>query len=120
MNERLHIYEIHEQLIAKGLAKDIQAIDFANRILGLWGADILGVPDRQAYAAELAEIDRNAAGRNDMLFKLHSDLEAKGFYYSDRELQDKALHFLFEVAEKLLSETGEPDAEFVMNFKESA
>ena len=71
-----------------------------NKLLGLWAAEKLGLAGdaANAYAKEVVMADFEEAGDDDVLKKVHKDLEAKGIAMSEpdvrramNELMDKAI-----------------------------
>jgi len=51
-----------------------------NKLLGLWAADLMGITgaDADAYAKEVVKSDFERPGDDDVLEKVHGDLQAKG------------------------------------------
>jgi hypothetical protein len=56
-----------------------------NKLLGLWAADLMGItgPDAEAYAKEVVKSDFERPGDEDVLEKVHGDLQAKGLDTSE-------------------------------------
>ena len=67
-----------EELRFKGTAR-------RNKLLGLWAADLMGItgPDAEAYAKEVVKSDFERPGDEDVLEKVHGDLQAKGLDTSE-------------------------------------
>ncbi|MHA1538331.1 MAG: DUF1476 domain-containing protein [Alphaproteobacteria bacterium] len=77
-----------------------------NKLLGLWAAELLGLEGDagDAYAREVIESDFEEPGDDDVLRKVHGDLEAKGIDQSAHQVRNK-MDQLMEVArEQILSE----------------
>lgn len=70
-----------------------------NKLLGLWAAGLLGLEGEaaDAYAREVIESDFEEPGDDDVLRKVHGDLEAKGVDQSIHQVR-KHMDELFEVA----------------------
>lgn len=56
-----------------------------NKLLGLWAADLMGITgaDAEAYAKEVVKSDFERPGDEDVLEKVHGDLQAKGLDTSE-------------------------------------
>ena len=56
-----------------------------NRLLGLWAAEQMGISgdDAEAYAKEVVKSDFERPGDDDVLEKVHGDLQAKGLDLSE-------------------------------------
>jgi len=56
-----------------------------NKLLGVWAADLMGItgPDAEAYAKEVVKSDFERPGDEDVLEKVHGDLQAKGLDTSE-------------------------------------
>ena len=49
----------------------------ANKLLGLWAAELLGKDDAEAYALEVIQSDFEEAGHEDVVRKVTADLDGK-------------------------------------------
>ncbi len=49
----------------------------ANKLLGLWAAELLGKDDAEAYALEVIKSDFEEAGHEDVVRKVTADLDGK-------------------------------------------
>lgn len=76
-----------------------------NKLLGLWAADKLGLTEAEgeAYAKEVVKSDFDEPGDDDVLRKVHGDLEGKGLDISEHMVR-KEMDRLLEVAREELSE----------------
>ncbi len=77
-----------------------------NKLLGLWAAELFGLEGEAAaaYAREVIESDFEEPGDDDVLRKVHGDLEAKGVGQSTHQVR-RHMDELMEVArDQLLSE----------------
>jgi hypothetical protein len=56
-----------------------------NKLLGLWAADLMGLTgaEAEAYAKEVVKSDFERPGDEDVLEKVHGDLQAKGLDTSE-------------------------------------
>jgi hypothetical protein len=60
-----------------------------NKLLGLWAAEKLGLPDVEAaaYAKEVVIADLEEAGDDDVFRKIRKDFDAKGVTESDHQIR---------------------------------
>ena len=60
-----------------------------NRLLGLWAAAKLGLPEAEAtaYAKEVVVADLEEAGDDDVFRKIRKDLDAKGVKDTDQQIR---------------------------------
>jgi hypothetical protein len=60
-----------------------------NKLLGLWAAEKLGLPDAEAaaYAKEVVIADLEEAGDDDVFRKIRKDFDAKGVKESDHQIR---------------------------------
>ena len=60
-----------------------------NRLLGLWAAAKLGLPEAEAaaYAKEVVIADLEEAGDDDVFRKIRKDFDAKGVKESDHQIR---------------------------------
>jgi hypothetical protein len=70
-----------------------------NKLLGLWAAEKMGLSGDAAnvYAKDVVMADFEEAGDNDVLRKVHKDLEAKGVTQSEPDIR-RAMNDLMERA----------------------
>ena len=73
-----------------------------NKMLGLWAAEKLGLTGDAAnvYAKEVVMADFEESGDNDVLKKVHKDLEAKGVASSEQDIR----HAMIDLMEKAIAE----------------
>jgi len=74
-----------------------------NKLLGLWAAEKLGLgaAEAEAYAKEVIKSDFDEPGDDDVLRKVHGDLQGKGVDISEH-LVRKEMDKLFEQAREEL------------------
>ncbi|MEL6747237.1 MAG: DUF1476 domain-containing protein [Pseudomonadota bacterium] len=60
-----------------------------NKLVGLWAADLMGITGDEAaeYAKEVVKADFEEAGDEDVIRKVHGDLQAKGVDKSADEIR---------------------------------
>lgn len=75
-----------------------RAISRRNKLAGLWAADLIGRPDRDAYATEVVVADFAQAGHEDVFLKLRQDFDAAGIAVTDTEIRTKMLDLLTEAS----------------------
>lgn len=75
-----------------------KALSRRNKLAGLWAADLLRKPDRDAYAKEVVVADFEEAGHEDVFRKLRRDFDAGGVVVSDGEIRTKMLDLLTEAS----------------------
>ncbi len=75
-----------------------RALSRRNKLAGLWAADLLRKPDRDAYAKEVVVADFEEAGHEDVFRKLRRDFDAGGVVVSDGEIRTKMLDLLTEAS----------------------
>ena len=75
----------------------------ANKLLGLWAAELLGRTgdDAEAYAAEVIRADFEEPGHDDVIRKVAGDLGDKS---SEAEIRSKRAECLATAKEQLLEE----------------
>jgi hypothetical protein len=83
-------------------SKKFEAIALRHRLIGYWAAGLMGRLDKAAYANELHDIDVQAAGGNEMFFRLSADLSARGIYIREGELRSIVETFFAEAASAVL------------------
>ncbi len=72
-----------------------------NKLLGHWAADLLGKPDKDAYATEVVVADFEEAGDEDVFRKLRTDFDAAGVTVADHDIRTKMLDLLAEAAAQI-------------------
>jgi hypothetical protein len=86
-------FDKREEGFEKQFAHDeelkFKATSRRNKLLGLWAAEKLGLSGAaaDAYAKEVVMSDFDEAGDDDVLRKVHKDLEAKGVTQSDQQIR---------------------------------
>jgi hypothetical protein len=75
----------------------------ANKLLGLWAAELLGKSgdDADAYAREVIKADFEEAGHDDVIRKVAADLDGKA---SAEEISVKRAQCLAQAKQQLMSE----------------
>lgn len=75
----------------------------ANKLLGLWAAELLGKSgdDADAYAREVIKADFEEAGHDDVIRKVAADLDGKA---SAEEISVKRTQCLAQAKQQLMSE----------------
>ncbi|MGC9369324.1 MAG: DUF1476 domain-containing protein [Paracoccaceae bacterium] len=75
----------------------------ANKLLGLWAAELLGKSgeDAQAYAKEVIHADFEEAGHEDVFRKVSGDLGDKA---DETTIRTKMVEFLAQAKEQLVNE----------------
>jgi hypothetical protein len=73
-----------------------------NKMLGLWAAEKMGLSGdaANAYAKDVVMADFEEGGDNDVLKKVHKDLEAKGVASSEQDVR----RTMNELMEKAIAE----------------
>ncbi len=74
----------------------------ANKLLGLWAAEILGKDDADAYALEVIKADFEEAGHEDVVRKVAGDMEGKA---TADEIRAKLAELTAVAAEQITSGT---------------
>jgi len=74
----------------------------ANKLLGLWAAEILGKDDADAYALEVIKADFEEAGHEDVVRKVAGDMEGKA---TADEIRAKLAELTTVAAEQITSGT---------------
>jgi hypothetical protein len=76
-----------------------------NKLLGLWTAQRLGIPDgeaAQAYAMSVVAADFEAPGDNDVIAKIQGDLAAKGIGVTEVELRAELSRAAVEARKEIM------------------
>lgn len=78
-----------------------------NKLLGLWAADLMGITgdEAAAYAQEVVKADFERPGDDDVLEKVHGDLQAKGLDTSEHIVRKHMDQLLGEAVRQI--EAGE-------------
>ena len=75
------------------------------KLVGLWAAEKMGIEgaEAEAYAKEVVTSDFERPGQDDVIDKVHADLEAKGLDIS-RHMVEIEMERMFEEALRQLAE----------------
>ena len=75
-------FKLDEELKFKATAR-------RNKLLGLWAAELMGMSAAEAgdYAKEVVQSDFERPGDEDVLEKVHGDLQAKGLDASEHSVR---------------------------------
>ena len=67
-----------------------------NKLLGLWAAELLGIPgaEAEAYAKTLIKADLEKAGHDDVAHKILADFKARGVELSEHRLHKQMSELL--------------------------
>ncbi|MBO6783508.1 MAG: DUF1476 domain-containing protein [Alphaproteobacteria bacterium] len=78
-----------------------------NKLLGLWAAEQMGIggDDAEAYAKEVIKSDFERPGDDDVLEKVHGDLQAKGLDTSEHIVRKRMDELMAEAVRQI--EAGE-------------
>jgi len=78
-----------------------------NRLLGLWVAKELGLPDGEAdaYAKSVVMADFTRPGDSDVVEKILADCEQKGVAMTEQRLRKQMSEFLGAARQQVMSET---------------
>ena len=77
-----------------------------NKLLGLWAAGLLGLADEaaDAYAREVIESDFEEPGDDDVLRKVHGDLDAKNLGRSAEEVRKQMDKLMGVARDQIMTE----------------
>jgi len=77
-----------------------------NKLLGLWAAQELGMPDDQAkeYAMAVVQADFKEAGDEDVFRKVRGDFDAAKLARADRAIRSKMEELLAVAGEQVMGE----------------
>ena len=78
-----------------------------NKLLGLWAAELIGLSgdDAAAYAREVIESDFEEPGDDDVLRKVHSDLEARGVDKTEHQVRAEMDKLMATARNQIMEET---------------
>jgi hypothetical protein len=93
----------YENMFAHDEEMQFKAQARANKLLGLWAAELLGKTgdEAEAYAKEVIHADFEEAGHEDVFRKVSGDLGAKA---DETTIRTKMLEFLAQAKEQLAKE----------------
>lgn len=93
----------YENMFAHDEEMQFKAQARANKLLGLWAAELLGKTgeEAEAYAKEVIHADFEEAGHEDVFRKISGDLGAKA---DETTIRTKMLEFLAQAKEQLAKE----------------
>lgn len=77
-----------------------------NKLLGLWAAEQMGLPEdtREAYAREVIEADLAEPGIDDVVAKVMADFKAKGVDISEHRVRRHIDEFNHEARDQIMKE----------------
>ena len=77
-----------------------------NKLLGLWAAEHMGLPEAHAkdYAAEVVAADFEEAGDEDVFRKISADLKANGAPVSEEMIRKKMAELVAVAKQQVLTE----------------
>ena len=92
-----------ENMFAHDEEMQFKAQARANKLLGLWAAELMGKTgeEAQAYAKEVIHADFEEAGHEDVFRKISGDLGAKA---DETTIRTKMVEFLAQAKEQLAKE----------------
>jgi len=92
-----------ENMFAHDEEMQFKAQARANKLLGLWAAELMGKTgeEAQAYAKEVIHADFEEAGHEDVFRKIAGDLGAKA---DETTIRTKMVEFLAQAKEQLAKE----------------
>lgn len=78
----------------------------ANRLLGIWAAELLGItgPEAENYAKAVVVADVEEPGHEDVFRKVRDDFDSKNVNISDEELRSKMLELAAVAIEQVRNE----------------
>lgn len=84
-----------------------RAVARRNKLLGLWGAEMLSLSGTEAasYAAEVVAADFTEAGEEDVFRKLATDFQSKGLTVPEAVIRQKMAALVATAREQILNET---------------
>lgn len=85
---------------------EFKAVARRNKLLGLWAAEKLGLPeaDHAAYAKEVVIADLDAPGDDDLVQKVLKDFLIAGIAMEEKEIRQELLRLLPVAKEQLRAE----------------
>lgn len=75
-----------------------------NKLLGLWAAKEMNLPDPDAYAREVISADFEEQGDDDVFRKVAGDLQKNGVAVSETDLRAKMAEFMAVARREILEE----------------
>ncbi len=88
--------------------KDIQfkATARRNKLLGLWAAELMGIEGdaADAYGREVVQSDFEEPGDDDVLRKVHGDLQAKGIDQSEKQVRKRMDDLMGDARNQIMTE----------------
>lgn len=88
--------------------KDIQfkATARRNKLLGLWAAELMGIEGdaAAAYGREVVQSDFEEPGDDDVLRKVHGDLQAKGIERSAEQVRKRMDELMGDARDQIMTE----------------
>lgn len=88
--------------------KDIQfkATARRNKLLGLWAAELMGIEGdaAAAYGREVVQSDFEEPGDDDVLRKVHGDLQAKGIDKSQQQVRKHMDELMGDARDQIMKE----------------
>jgi hypothetical protein len=81
----------YERKFVEDEALEFKATARRNKLLALWASELMGLEEqgRQDYAAAIVRADIAAAGDEDVLRRVYSDLEGAGLNVSEGQVRGK-------------------------------
>lgn len=85
---------------------EFKAVARRNKLLGLWAAEKLGLPegDHAAYAKDVVIADLDAPGDDDLIQKVLKDFHDAGIAVDEKEIRQQLLRLLPLAKEQLRTE----------------
>lgn len=88
--------------------KDIEfkATARRNKLLGLWAAELMGIEGdaAAAYGREVVQSDFEEPGDDDVLRKVHGDLQAKGIDKSQQQVRKHMDELMGDARDQIMKE----------------
>ncbi|MEM1384583.1 MAG: DUF1476 domain-containing protein [Pseudomonadota bacterium] len=80
-----------------------------NKLLGLWGAEIMGMSgeDAESYARSVVVADLEEAGDEDVFRKVWGDFQERGIGVSEEDLRTKMRTLMADAKDQIMSEAGD-------------
>ena len=77
-----------------------------NKLLGLWAAQQLGLEggDAEAYAKEVVASDFDEPGDDDVLRKVHQDIENKGIAVTEKSVRAEMIRLMDQAKTEIAAE----------------
>lgn len=101
--------QAYEAKFSHELELDFRAVMRRNKLLGLWAAAQMGLPeaDADAYAKSVIEIDFTSPGHDDVLQKVFADLTQKGVNVTEHIVERKMEELLDEAHKQVRAGTAQ-------------